>query len=361
VAARTKHLNAEPAQSLLEYLRAELYEPGLGYIEPLTPITGGYDTQIFAFRLSGAPKPFSIPLILRILGSQHPPARALSERATQNAVAGLGYPAPRALLASSDRTILGGAFLVMERLAGQPLLDARRLGVASVLIETQLRLHALDAEVLLLALDPEGQTSSAAGGPSFSREVVTFEGHLARLERRIAHGSLRGLEKAMAWLSDHRPMGEPRRVICHGDFHPQNILMTDGRVTGVIDWPNAIVADPAFDVASTRVILGLVPMGLLGVPPALRGLAEVARRILVARYIRAYRRRQPLDAGRLAYHEALACMRGLVRTAEARLAPIGASGLNPLDASVFGERLGARFARITGVTPRLPEAPSLFR
>src|SRR5256886_13367928 len=203
VAAGTKHLNAEPAQSLLEYLRAELYEPGLGYIEPLTPITGGYDTQIFAFRLSGAPKPFSIPLILRILGSQHPPARALSERATQNAVAGLGYPAPRVLLASPDPTILGGAFLVMERLAGRPLLDAQRLGVASGLVEMQLRLHALDAEGLLLALDRAGPTSSAAGEPPISRQLRAFDGHLARLERRIARGSLRRLEEAMAWVSDH--------------------------------------------------------------------------------------------------------------------------------------------------------------
>lgn len=345
------------AQPLLEHLRAELHEPGLGYAEPPTPVTGGYDTRIFAFRLRGAPESFSIPLILRVLGSQHSPARALSERATQNAVAGLGYPAPRVLLASSDLTILGGAFLVMERLAGRPLLDARRLGVASVLVEMQLRLHALDAEVLFQALDREGQASSRAGGPPISREMVTFEGHLARCERRIALGRLHGLEKATAWLSDHRPTGEGRRVICHGDFHPQNILIADGRVTGVIDWPNVIVADPAFDVASTRVILGLVPVALLGVPAVLRGPVEVARRILVARYVRGYQRRQPLDAARLAYHEALACMRGLVRAAEARLAPIGESGLNPLDASVFGVRLAARFARITGVTPSLPTAP----
>jgi aminoglycoside phosphotransferase (APT) family kinase protein len=347
----------EPTQPLLEHLRGELTEPGLDYAEPLTPITGGYDTRIFAFRLSGAPEPFSLPLILRVLGSQYPPGRALSERAIQNAVAGLGYPAPRVLLASSDPTILGGAFLVMERLAGRPMLDARRLGVASVLVEMQLRLHALDAEVLLQALDREGQASSTAGGPPISREVASFEGHLARLERRIAHGSLRGLENAMAWLSDHRPTDERRRVICHGDFHPLNILMKDGRVTGVIDWPNVIVADPAFDVASTRVILGLVPVGLLGVPPAQRGLVDLGRRILVARYVSGYRRRQPLDAARLAYYEALACMRGLVRTAETRLAPIGESGLNPLDASGFGERLGARFAHITGVTPRLPAVP----
>src|SRR2546425_9076996 len=169
----------EPARRLLEHLRAELHEPGLGYAELLTPITGGYDTRIFAFRLSGAPEPFSIPLILRVLGSQHPPARALSERATQNAVAGLGYPAPRVLLASPDPPTLGGAFLVMERLAGRPLLDAQRLGVASVLVEMQLRLHALDAEVLLLALDREGQTSSAAGEPPISRELVRSE------ERRV--------------------------------------------------------------------------------------------------------------------------------------------------------------------------------
>ena len=38
----------EPAQPLLEHLRAELCEPGLGYAEPLTPMTGGYDTRIFA-------------------------------------------------------------------------------------------------------------------------------------------------------------------------------------------------------------------------------------------------------------------------------------------------------------------------
>src|SRR2546430_1291439 len=103
VATRAKHLMTEPAQPLLEHLRAELREPGLGYAEPLTPMTGGYDTRIFAFRLSGAPEPFSIPLILRVLGSQHPPARVLSERTAQNTVAGLGYPAP-------GDGVLGGAF-----------------------------------------------------------------------------------------------------------------------------------------------------------------------------------------------------------------------------------------------------------
>ena len=241
--------------------------------------------------------------------------------------------------------ILGGAFLVMERVAGRPLLDARRIGVASVLAEMQLRLHALDAEVLLQALDREG--------PPISREVATFEGHLARLERRIAYAKLGGLEKAMRWLSERRPSAGPR-VICHGDFHPQNILMADGRVTGVLDWPNVVVADREFDVAATRAIR-FIPAGVLGVPRALRGLVEIAARVLSARHLAAYRRRHPLDPARLAYHEALACMRGILRTAEARAA---GAPLNALDASAYGDRLGARFARLTGVVPILPPRPS---
>src|SRR4029453_10998452 len=345
---------AEPARSLLEHLRAELHSPGLNYAEPLTPIAGGYDTRIFAFRLTGASEPFSIPLILRILSNQYPSERAPAERRTQNAVAGLGYPAPRVLLASSDPTILGGAFLIMERLAGRPLLNVKWLGVASVLVELQLRLHALDAEVLLQALDREGQASGRIGAPPISREAVTLEGHLTRLDRRIGRGLLRGLEVAMAWLSNHRPTDERKRVICHGDFHPQNILMADGRVAGVIDWPNVIVADRALDVAATRVILGLVPVGLLRVPPALRGLVEVARRILAARYVSGYRRRQPLDASRLAYYEALACMRGMVRTAEARLPPLGEAGPTPPDPPDSRRRVGTRFTRLTGVTLKLP-------
>jgi hypothetical protein len=107
-------------------------------------------------------------------------------------------------------------------------------------------------------------------------------------------------------------------------------------------------------VASTSLIFRFVPGEVLDVPPALRVVVAIARRLLHARYMRGYQRRRPLSAGRLAYYDAAACMRALVRTAEARSAPAGDAGLNALDASDFGERLGAHFARLTGVTPRLP-------
>jgi aminoglycoside phosphotransferase (APT) family kinase protein len=328
----------------LGHLRAELRHPGLAYAAPPAPMAGGYDTQIFSFRLSGAPAEWSGPLVLRLLGSQHDPRRAVREEVVQNTVAGLGYPAPRALLASADPVALGGGFLVMERISGRPMLEERRLGVAARLVHAQIRLHALDAGRLLEAMDGIGHD-------------VTFDGLLTQFRDRIARESLDGLRSAVDWLASHRPPASERPVICHGDFHPQNILTSAGALTGVLDWPNTVVADAAYDVASTRIILGLVPLRLSAMPAPVRMVVRMLRPVLLRRYLAGYRRRRPLRAGALAYYEAASCMRPLIRATEGRRrAAVGGVVLDPLDASSFAERVCARFARITGVTPTVPGA-----
>jgi aminoglycoside phosphotransferase (APT) family kinase protein len=275
------------------------------------------------------------------------PTRALKERATQNALARAGYPTPWVLAACADRGSLGAGFLVMERSAGRPLLEARPWGVSAALTDAHLRLHALDPESLQRALDAEGR---AAGG-AFDRRTVALESHLDGLDRRIQRGPLLGLAPGMRWLRAHRPPGG-RSVVCHGDFHPQNLLADRRGVTAVLDWPNVLVAEPECDVAATLVILRLTPIALLPVPRVLRGLMAGLRSIMAARYLARYRRARPLDAARLSYYEAAGCMRGLVRAAEARVT----GSANALDASSFGDRLAARFSQVTGVAVSLPPA-----
>jgi aminoglycoside phosphotransferase (APT) family kinase protein len=46
------------------------------------------------------------------------------------------------------------------------------------------------------------------------------------------------------------PPPEPRLI--HGDLGPQHILVAGGRVTGIIDWGDCGVGDPALDLAWTR-------------------------------------------------------------------------------------------------------------
>ena len=83
--------------------------------------------------------------------------------------------------------------------------------------------------------------------------------------------------------------------LLHGDFHPANLLRA-GAEHVVIDWTNGTMGDPAADVA--RTIL-LTAGGTLDDDAALtlRLLAPPARRLLVARYLRAYTRALPLDRG----------------------------------------------------------------
>jgi len=322
---------------LLSHLRAALRCPRADFAEPLQPLSGGFDTAIFAFRLRGVMPALCGPLVLRVLGPHHDPVRALRERAIQNALANMGFPAPRAPLASADTEILGGAFVVMERRPGRPLLAARPLSMATLLVETHLRLHALDPDVLLESVEREVPGSRAA---------LSLDGHFDQLGARIERRGLDGLAPAMRWLRDHRPPVE-RRAICHGDFHPQNLLADGRAITAVLDWPNSLVADPAYDVASTRVILGLTPLNILPVSRSLRLVVSVGRRLLLVRYLRGYGRRRRLAPRALAYYEALACMRGMVRAAESRAG--GRGPASPLDASGFGDALAARFAALTGV------------
>lgn len=334
---------------LLGFLRGETGAAGLGLAEPPAPVAGGFDTRIYSFHLVGAPPALSGPLILRLLAEQTDPRRALREQAIQNALAAQGYPTPRAPLASADPAALGAGFLIMERRPGRPLLERRGLGMAGVLVRAQRRLHGLDAEAVRRALE-----TAVPGGA----EIHTVEGLLAQMGARIVRSSLLGLVPALGWLRANRPVREGPPVVCHGDFHPQNLLANDQReITGVLDWPNVLFAERACDVAATRVILRYTPVGVAGVPRHLRWLVRAARAVLVRRFMAGHRRAQALDRDALRYYEALACMRGLVRVAENRIAAEirGGADLTALDTSRFGERLARRFAKLSGITPRLPK------
>jgi hypothetical protein len=49
-----------------------------------------------------------------------------------------------------------------------------------------------------------------------------------------------------------------RRVLCHRDFHPGNVLWHHGRVSGVVDWTHACTGPAAADVAHCRLNLTLL-------------------------------------------------------------------------------------------------------
>jgi uncharacterized protein (TIGR02172 family) len=86
-------------------------------------------------------------------------------------------------------------------------------------------------------------------------------------------------------------------ALCHGDFHPDNILMTS-RGPIIIDWLDAARGHPLADVARSSLLfrLGEIPPGTRG-----RALIELIRSWFQAEYLRHYRqlcsvRQEEIDA-----------------------------------------------------------------
>lgn len=351
--------DAELAERLLHHLARVFDCPDAAYIAGPSRIQGGFDTTIFGFALDRVPPALQGPLILRLSLGIADPARVKLETIVQNTLADMDYPAPRVALTESDPAILGGPFMIMQRVPGKTLahaiegLGAGRslgervrllLGLPAVLngiigqwVEMQIRLHRLPADALLQAVTEAG----------IDAQVVTFEGQLARLNANVERLALTGLQPGLAWLRDHRP-APAQAAICHGDFHPLNILADGGAPTGVIDWPNVVIAEPAMDVGSAIANISTVPIGL---PWPLRIVARGAIGAALRRYEVAYRARRPLDQQAVCYYQVFRAFAQLVPVAAAKAA--GRVGGGAFHSSAGAGNLIALIKRLSGVSVHL--------
>jgi aminoglycoside phosphotransferase (APT) family kinase protein len=330
----------EIAARLLGYLAEywDLNNPD--YSEQLQPLSGGFDTAIFGFALQGAPPAAYGHLVLRLGREGSYPPRFALEAMTQNALADMGYPAPRVLVVETDTAPLGGPFLVMRRLYGKPLgqrLAAFAVGASIVerlknlvrlpatfsainrtWVEMQVRLHQLPTAPLLRA-------AAAAG---VDERMLTFDGQLARLEAAVESFGLAGLMPAVSWLKAHRPDDTKSASICHGDFHPLNIMADGDTVTGVIDWANVVIAAPEMDVASAVANIATLP---IKAPAPMQLPLRLLIATLLRRYVAAYRALRPLDEARLRYYQVFRAMVQLRPAASAVLA--GRTGVGAFHSS----------------------------
>jgi aminoglycoside phosphotransferase (APT) family kinase protein len=343
---------AEVGALLLARLRRMAGMHSVEFAEPPSRISGGFETLIFGFRLARAPAPFDRALVLRRFRETDAGPRARFEAAVHGAIAQQGYPVPRVLDWSEDAAPLGAPFLVLERIEGEILMprifDPALFRFPAVLAREQLRLHALDPAPVLRAIEAAG-FGAARVHPDAELEAVAS--HARRL-------GLAGLEPGVAWLRAKRPAPAPAVVVCHGDFHPLNVLAKDGRVTGVLDWTlrHMCIADPAYDVGATIAILSTAPADL---PRFLRGPALLVRRHLVRDYQRHYAAGRALAAGVVGYYEALRALGILLEAGEHRLADAGRVA-RPQKPTAYADawsqqRVVGYFRDLTGVSVALPD------
>jgi aminoglycoside phosphotransferase (APT) family kinase protein len=204
--------------------------------------------------------------VLRLLWSPDREPWLDREEAALRAASAAGAPVP----AVHERmTVDGRPGLVMERLDGPDLLA--RLGkrpwtirsTGRLLGELHARLNAVRAPATL---------------PDLKESV------LALLARRAECVPPNLASEARSSLDD-LPDGDR---LCHGDFHPANVLLTDAGPR-VIDWAGASRGDPIADVCRTLLLIELGELPAHA-PMLVRRLDRVGRKLLVRSYLGAYGR-----------------------------------------------------------------------
>lgn len=171
----------------------------------------------------------------------------------------------------------GRAGLVMDRLEGSDLLSELSDNpllihrVATVMAAVHARMHEVEAPASL---------------PDLHEDLRARIERAGDLPPRLAGIALEVL--------DRLPRGDR---LCHGDFHPGNILGPWDR-PAVIDWGNATSGNPVADVARTDLLQRV------GEPPPgssrrIRVLAPVGGRLMSRLYRAQYRRHRNVDAGSL--------------------------------------------------------------
>jgi Ser/Thr protein kinase RdoA (MazF antagonist) len=200
-------------------------------------------------------------------------AAAAQEAACTRAARDAGAPVPGA---SDVVEVDGHLAVIFERIRGSSLLEALFTGVQDpVSVGRSLGLLHARLHTLTSAHLPE------------QRE---------RLREALARAPLdESARRRIADTLERLPSGDS---VCHGDFHPANILLaTTGPM--LIDWYDATRGRPIADVAQTSLLLlHSEPPGLIA--PAMRARVDSLRAPVHAAYLVQYRSLHPVDEGELA-------------------------------------------------------------
>ncbi|HEX3022114.1 MAG TPA: phosphotransferase [Lachnospiraceae bacterium] len=212
--------------------------------------------------------------IIRVLRSKSDEDYLKSEMRIMNALYEKGKSVPRIYeyLRIEDRPSL-----IMERIMGTTMLDAIRKNPLHMLkmAEQLAKLH-LEATQSAESLDLTSIHDRAS-------HLIPTTDMLTTDDKDFILGLLESLPK--------------ENDICHGDFHPGNIMISNGKYY-IIDWFGATSGSKLCDIAHTYLLLRNTPK-LPGISKLLYQLMKMSSRIMSNKYLSTCYKGYPFDYSEL--------------------------------------------------------------
>jgi hygromycin-B 4-O-kinase len=202
---------------------------------PLRPLTEGEESRAFAF--DAGEEAFAVRVNATIEGFE-------MDRLICAALSGSAIPVPDVVLIASLEDARFAC--VSRRLPGdtlQALPKGGAFALGSAIAQTLDQIAGLD-DAILRCLAASPLMGAQASWPDFIATV-------ARLDWRHASAGARTSIDRWTDLVDERVDELPqRRGLVHGDFGSNNVLVQEGTVSAVLDWSEARIGDPLYDVAN---------------------------------------------------------------------------------------------------------------
>jgi len=217
-------------------------------VEEIRELAGGFFSRAFAFSAGGR------DYVVRLNAEDHAAESFAKDDYAWRHFASSTLPIPRIV---ATGTFDGSAFAISERVAGRTLdscTPAERRAVLPALLDT------LDAigQVSVSASGGYGDWDSNGQGrfaswPDFLASAADNhpDGYYANWHDFFRSSFLeRDLyESVFQRMMDLVTNLPAQRSLVHNDFQFENVLTDGTRITGVIDWANALYGDPLYDVA----------------------------------------------------------------------------------------------------------------
>lgn len=215
-----------------------------------------------------------------------------------------GFPVPNIVASSTDESILGVPFYVMDFLEGEVITGSSPRHLVTPESKRLTSERTVDTLVQLHSLDVSAGPLSTLGRP---------DGYLKRQVERFSSlwdvNTLRSLPRVAAlgsWLESNLPDTQ-RHSLIHGDYRMGNLMFTDSpapSVLAVLDWEMATLGDPLADLGYL-----LATYAEPGEGPTVMELTSVTREpgyFARTDIIKRYQERMSLDLSALPWYQALA-------------------------------------------------------
>ncbi len=168
-----------------------------------------------------------------------PPPRAKALAGGLASLAGV-VPVPRVVDLHEPEGVL-----VLEALPGRTLQDVLRSGD-----DAPDPVDVLACVRSIHALDPAAGDAPGSTGRCERPGLLARAADHARLLAAVLPSSRRRFERLVDRLGAEEPAAPAAEAVVHGDFHPAQLLVEGGRVSGILDTDDLRAGDPLDDLAT---------------------------------------------------------------------------------------------------------------